>query len=61
MRPHILNPYTVTMNRGLITISISTIMASDKTTAIDRGLLLLMQENDLPNMSGWEAKATLNE
>lgn len=45
----------------MIRISISTVMASDTTAAIDRGLLLLMQENELPSMKDWEAKAILNE
>ena len=45
------------MSRGVITISVATIMATDETSAIDRGLLIIKQENDLPSMRGWEAKA----
>ena len=47
------------MTKGMISISISSIMASDETTAIDRGVLLLLQENNFPSLNGWEEKATL--
>ena len=56
-----LKPWTVIMSRGVITISVATIMASDETSAIDRGLLIIKQENDLPSMKDWEAKAYKNE
>ena len=61
MKARVLKPWTVVMSRGMITISVATIMATDETSAIDRGLLILKQENDLPSMAGWEAKALHND
>lgn len=59
MRPFILKPWVVSLKKDMVTISISSIMASDETTAIDRGVLLLLQENNFPSLNGWEEKATL--
>lgn len=61
MRPHILKPFTVSITNGVVTVSIATIMASDETTAIDRGVLMLRQASGFPSFKGWEEKATLNE
>lgn len=47
------------MKKGMVTVSISNIMATDEITAIDRGILLLLQENNFPSVKEWEAKAKL--
>lgn len=57
MKAKTLNPFEVVLKKGIITIRVATIMALDNDEAIDKGMLLLMAENDLPNMTKWTAEA----
>ena len=57
MRAKTLKPYEVKLTKGIITIRIATIMAIDKDDAVDKGLILLMAENDLENVTKWAATA----
>ena len=57
MQPIILNNYTVKLSKNNIKLTVETITAPDKCTAIDSALLIIKTENDLANMHGWNGKA----
>jgi hypothetical protein len=57
MRAKTLTPYEVKLTKGIITIRVATIMAVDKDEAVEKGLLLLMAENDLESATKWAATA----
>lgn len=60
MQPIIINNYTVRLSKNNINITVETITAPDKCTAIDSAMLIIMTENNLANMHGWNGKAIKN-
>lgn len=59
MKAKKLKPYEVVLTKSIITIKISTIMATDKDEAIDKGLLLFMAEYQLTDLGNWTANANI--
>lgn len=47
MQPIILNNYTVKLSKNNIKLTVETITAPDKCTAIDSALLIIKTENNL--------------
>jgi hypothetical protein len=54
-----LKPFDVILKKGIMTIRISAIMAICEAVAIHKALIILKEDNDLKDITNWQATAEI--